>query len=140
MPALVLFNTGTGKEDSMWGATLLLLGWMGAFVMLWGWFANPLLLLTLILLLLGKYRGAFWVGVVAVLVGLSSLSWYLHSIPADEAGSADRQLELLYPTLGFFFWMGSLLVGPVSAPILAKREADAKTVGLQESQAETQSA
>jgi putative copper export protein len=111
----------------MWGVTILLTGWLGAFVTQWGWFANPLLLLTLTLLLMGRYRGAFWVGVVTVLVGLSTLSWYLHSIPADEGGSHNRQLELLYPTLGYAFWMGSLLVGPASASILAKKEAEAKT-------------
>ncbi|NOK00695.1 MULTISPECIES: hypothetical protein [Myxococcus] len=126
LPAVVLYNTGSRQEDSMWGVSLLLVGWLGVFVMQWGWFANPLLLLTLALLLMGKYRGAFWVGVVTVLVGLSTLSWYLHSIPADEAVSPDRQLELLYPTLGYFFWMGSLLVGPASAFILAKKEAEAK--------------
>ncbi|MFY1829252.1 hypothetical protein ACN47A_25265 [Myxococcus fulvus] len=122
-PALVLYNTGTGKEESMWGMAILLTGWLGVFVMQVGWFANPLLLLTLLLLLMGKYRGAYWTGVVTVLVGLSSLSWYLNPIPADEGGSPDRQLELLHPTLGYFFWMGSLLVGPITATILGRREA-----------------
>ncbi|MBU8897773.1 hypothetical protein KRR26_19335 [Corallococcus sp. M34] len=113
--------------------TLLLCGWLGAVEMQWGWFANPLLLLTLILLLMGRYRGAFWVGVVAVLVGLSTLSWYQHSIPADEGGSPDRQLELLYPTLGFFFWLGSLVAGPACASILAKREVEAKAAASRDS-------
>ncbi|SET76455.1 hypothetical protein SAMN05443572_103120 [Myxococcus fulvus] len=125
-PALVLYNTGTGKEDSMWGMTLLLTGWLGVFLMQGGWFANPLLLLTLTLLLMGRYRGAYWTGVVTVLFGLSTLSWYLYSIPADEGGSPDRQLELLHPTFGYFFWMGSLLVGPASAAILGRKEAARK--------------
>ncbi len=126
LPALVLYNTATKQEDTMSGVTLLLTGWLGVFVMQGGWFANPLLAVTLLLLLMGRYRGAFWTGFLAVLVGLSSLSWYFHSIPADEGVSPTRQLELLYPTLGFFFWLGSLLVGPVSASILAKREAEPK--------------
>ncbi|MCP3060113.1 hypothetical protein LXT21_15120 [Myxococcus sp. K38C18041901] len=121
-PALVLHNTGTGKEESLWGMAILLTGWLGVFVMQMGWFANPLLLLTLLLLLMGRYRGAYWAGVVTVLVGLSTLSWYLNPIPADEGGSPDRQLELLHPTLGYFFWMGSLLVGPATAVILGRKE------------------
>ncbi|QDE88756.1 hypothetical protein BHS06_07085 [Myxococcus xanthus] len=35
-PAVVLYNTGTRLEDSMWGVTLLLSGWLGVFVMQWG--------------------------------------------------------------------------------------------------------
>jgi hypothetical protein len=126
LPAVVTYNTGNRETESMWGVTMLFVGWLGAFANLWGWFANPLLLLSLPLLGVGWYRAAFWAGIASVIVGLSTLSWYVHSIPADEGGSASRQLELSYPTLGFFCWMGSLVMVPASASILARQEAEAK--------------
>ncbi|NOK15621.1 hypothetical protein [Corallococcus carmarthensis] len=75
---------------------------------------------------MGRYRRAFWVGIAAVIVGLSTFSWYAIPVPTTGGGSRSRRLELSYPTFGFFCWMGSLVVVPASASILARRDAEAK--------------
>ncbi|AKQ68264.1 hypothetical protein A176_005176 [Myxococcus hansupus] len=126
LPAVVAYNTGTRELESMWGLSMLTDGWMGPVANLWGWFANPLLLLSLPLLAKGRYRWAFWLGIAAVIVGLSTFSWYTNPIPVNEGGSRSRRLELSYPTLGFFCWMGSLVMVPASAALLARKDAKVK--------------
>lgn len=74
LPAVVAYNTGTREMESMWGLSMLTDGWMGPVANLWGWFANPMLLVSLPLLAVGRYRGAFWVGIAAVIIGLSTRS------------------------------------------------------------------
>ncbi|TSC26034.1 hypothetical protein [Corallococcus sp. Z5C101001] len=120
-PAMTVLTSSGQREEEMWGAVLLLMGWLGAFTFQLGWYANPLLVLTLILLLMGKDRGAIWTGVAASLLGLSSLSWYFNPVPANEGGGQD--LNLLYPSIGFYLWMFSLLLGPITAYELSQRDA-----------------
>ncbi|NOJ94591.1 hypothetical protein HMI51_16835 [Corallococcus coralloides] len=125
-PAMTVFNTNQRAEEQMWGLPLLLVGWLGVFTLQFGWFANPLLCLAFVLLLVGEDRKALWVGVAACVLGLSSLSWYVDPIPADESGG-DRYLELLYPSIGFIFWLGSMLVIPLTAQHLSQPEAQASS-------------
>lgn len=124
-PAMTVFNTNLRAEEHMWGMPLLLVGWLGVFTLQFGWFANPLLCLALILLLAGANRKALWVGGAACILGLSSLTWYVNPIPADESGG-NRYLELLHPSVGFVFWMASLGVIPFTARLLLEREAEAR--------------
>ncbi|RKH78375.1 hypothetical protein D7Y21_35805 [Corallococcus sp. AB045] len=122
---MTVFNSNKRDEEQMWGMVLLLMGWLGVFTLQFGWFANPLLCLAFVLLLVGADRKALWVGGAACVLGLSSLTWYVNPIPADESGG-DRYLELLYPSIGFIFWLGSMLVIPLTAHHLSQQEAEAK--------------
>ncbi|NBC43407.1 hypothetical protein HRD49_02160 [Corallococcus exiguus] len=124
-PAMTVFNANKRDEEQMWGLALLLMGWLGVFTMQFGWFANPLLCVAFVMLLVGADRKALWVGGAASILGLTSLTWYINPIPADESGG-DRYLELLYPSIGFIFWLGSLLVIPLTAHHLSQPEAESK--------------
>ncbi|MBZ4331740.1 hypothetical protein NR800_07835 [Corallococcus interemptor] len=124
-PAMTVFNTNKRAEEQMWGLPLLLVGWLGVFILQFGWFANPLAFLASILLLDGEDRKALWVGGAASILGLSTLTWYVKPIPADESGG-NRYLELLYPSVGFVCWMASLLVIPITAWLLRERTAKSK--------------
>jgi hypothetical protein len=130
LPALVVYNTRSRETVSMSGHYLLSNGWAGPLWYIWGWFANPLLLWSLPLLAKGRYRGAFRVGVAAVLVGLTTFAWYATSTPAYGGGSRSSSFELCYPTIGFFCWMGSLVVIPACASLLARKEAAAKAAAI----------
>ncbi|QAT85176.1 hypothetical protein EJ065_3615 [Corallococcus coralloides] len=123
---MTVFNTNQRAEEQMWGLPLLLVGWLGVFTLQFGWFANPLLCLAFVLLFVGEDRKALWAGVAACVLGLSSLSWYVDPIPADESGG-DRYLELLYPSIGFIFWLGSMLVIPLTAQHLSQPEPQASS-------------
>ncbi|MBN9684916.1 MULTISPECIES: hypothetical protein [unclassified Corallococcus] len=79
-PAMTVFNTGQRAEEHLWGMVLLLLGWLGAFMFQFGWYANLLLALAFVLLLAGADRKAFWVGCAACILGLSSLTWYVNPL------------------------------------------------------------
>ncbi|MCY1047296.1 hypothetical protein OV208_38720 [Corallococcus sp. bb12-1] len=119
MHVITVSSSSQTNERDMAGLELLAVGWMGVFALNVGWYANPLLALALFLLVLGADRGALVVGTIAAIVGASSLSWYVHPLPADESGG--RDIELLYPSLGFVCWMLSLLIVPFTARELSSR-------------------
>ncbi|WP_158625186.1 hypothetical protein [Corallococcus terminator] len=120
MPAMTVAAVGTtSREREMSGLEILLTGWMGAVEMNFGWYANPLLGVALLLLLIGKDRPTLWVGTSAALVGLSSLTWFVHPLPSYDGGASVN--ELLYPSVGFFCWMISLCIAPLTALELASR-------------------
>ncbi|WP_147446734.1 hypothetical protein [Corallococcus sp. CA047B] len=108
-----------GLERDIAGFELLLTGWLGVFGLNFGWYANPLLALATFLLMLGADRGALVAGSIAAVVGLSSLSWFVHPLPSDEGGV--MYSELLYPSLGFLCWMISLVIIPLVAFELSSR-------------------
>ncbi|MCP3063664.1 hypothetical protein LXT21_33310 [Myxococcus sp. K38C18041901] len=126
LPAVVSYNTGSRELEPMWGHSMLINGWVGPIAYLWGWFANPLLLLSLWMLAKGRYMGAFRGGAVAVFVALTTFTWYANPVPVTGGGSRSRRLELSHPTFGFFFWMGSIALVPISASLLSRRDAEAK--------------
>ncbi|XXF79349.1 hypothetical protein P2318_06240 [Myxococcaceae bacterium GXIMD 01537] len=107
-PAMVCFKTSSGGDETMFGFVLLLLGWLGVVDMNFGWFANPPLALALLFLALRKFTVSAVLSGLALLIALSSLSWYIHPMSADEGGVG--RLILKYPHVGFFCWVGSILV------------------------------
>ncbi|AFE05415.1 hypothetical protein COCOR_03756 [Corallococcus coralloides DSM 2259] len=118
-PAMTVYNTNQRAEEHMWGMPLLLVGWVGVFTFQFGWYANPLLALAFVLLLAGADRKALCVGGAACVLALSSLTWYVNPVPADESGG-NRYLELLSPSIGFIFWLGSMAVIPATAHHLSQ--------------------
>ncbi|MCY1033831.1 hypothetical protein OV207_20430 [Corallococcus sp. BB11-1] len=121
-PAMRVITVGSisrSNERDLAGYELLLTGWLGVFGLNIGWYANPLSAIALFLLMLGADRGALVVGSIAAVVGMSSLSWYVHPLPADEGGV--QFTELLYPSIGFICWMLSLVLIPLVALELSSR-------------------
>ncbi|WP_147450399.1 hypothetical protein [Corallococcus carmarthensis] len=122
---MTAINTAADRLKEMGGLELLLYGWVGVPKLQFGWLANPLLLVALGLLAAGAYRKALRVGTAACVLGLSSLTWYAVPIPVSFGG-ANSDLQLFHPSIGFFFWMASLLVAPVTAHLLSQRETGSK--------------
>jgi hypothetical protein len=118
-PAVAIFDTNAKKNDVMFGLPLLLVGWLGAFVLNFGWFANLFLPVAGLLRVIGKYRAAAVFGSLAFLVGLHTLYWYVKPMPANEGFVGELQLR--YPSVGFYFWLASMLVIVVGALVLHRR-------------------
>ncbi|HSA60318.1 MAG TPA: hypothetical protein VLJ37_11610 [bacterium] len=92
-----------------YGYKILLMGFLGVFVGVFAWFANPLMLLALALAKFKKRLGASIVSVIAVALGLQS--YMLRAVPFNESSMDPKNLNFVdYLGLGFYLWMGSLVV------------------------------
>ncbi|RKH69218.1 hypothetical protein [Corallococcus aberystwythensis] len=111
MPALITRTPHGGGDSAVNGAFLLLIGSTAVVSGNFGWFANPLLAVSLVMLAMGKDRKALWWGGTACVLGLSSI-FGMHSYNSDVRGTA----------IGFYVWMASLLVVPVAASRLSQRD------------------
>lgn len=106
-PALV-FKASGGAIETWSGAEALGMGWLGPLLGLFGWLANPLALLALLLVALGLYRSAAVCALLACGVSLDTFRLYGQAIPADEASA--RTLELQALGWGVWAWFASLAV------------------------------
>jgi len=70
------------------------------------WLANPAFFASCALLLLGRFRAAFWFGFSAVLLGytLTMGGKWLFSVPWDEGGARMNIEQVL---LGFWLWLAA---------------------------------
>jgi len=94
------------------GWVLLTMGWAGAFVGSVAWFANPALIVGLMLLALKQTVPARWLLTGAWLVGLSAVIQMVVPFTGDEGGVSRK---LLQPLLGYYLWTGSLTIAVVGA-------------------------
>ncbi|HJK89639.1 MAG TPA: hypothetical protein RMH85_12310 [Polyangiaceae bacterium LLY-WYZ-15_(1-7)] len=134
--ALALFLAGsalpatyfTGNDDVYVGYQYLACGWMGpcnSAAPLWGWYANPLFLTALILMML---RRGFTAAVLAGLgfaIALQSLQ-LVHGLAPNEGGVVTLDFVGWGP--GFFLWLASqgvLFVGGLAFGIWQRRRAQA---------------
>ena len=104
----------TGKPEGntiMTGATVLANGWAGLFSGVFGWYANPLWLLGLILAFIGKPKLGAASAVLAIAIACTTFSTFGKSIGTDEAGQNYIKLVRLLP--GCYVWLASLAVVPV---------------------------
>jgi hypothetical protein len=98
---------GLDKADPAWG--LLLIGWLGIGET-FAWFANPMLLLTWILVWLRHGRFAI---VTAFLASAFSLSFLLSKqILCDEGGGRS---PIIGYGAGYWLWIASIAVALISA-------------------------
>ncbi|MBN8232055.1 hypothetical protein JYK02_31525 [Corallococcus macrosporus] len=111
MPALITRTPHHGGDSSVNGAFLLLIGPTAVVSGNFGWFANPLLAVAIVMLALRADRKAFWWGATACVLGASSII-STRSYNADVQGTE----------IGFYVWMASLLVVPVTANLLSLRD------------------
>jgi hypothetical protein len=109
-PALVFSGRGT---ETWFGIEALATGWLGIFVGQFAWFANPLLAIAWLLVLLRRWIGATVTTVLALLVAANTFQLYAGEIPGDEGGVVKLHFE--YPHVGFAFWMLSMFVVLVGA-------------------------
>ena len=114
LPAIYLDN-----EDVWLGAHVLLIGWLGVLKGQFGWFANPLWLISMICLLLRLRITTIVVAFLAVLVGFTSLSLIGTEIPKNEAGVGG---SLIVSSFGpaWNVWLSALATPGISAIWLKK--------------------
>jgi hypothetical protein len=101
-------GTPLDAHSTVYGYVMLLVGWMGALVGQFGWYANFLLLLSWLVGVVHRYRESAWFAIAATLLSLDTLAMYGYPIPADEGGARQSYIESLRP--GFFLWEASILL------------------------------
>lgn len=107
LPALQFQNLA-GVEQLWYGGMILLVGWMGALVGQFGWFANLLLFASWISAAFRWRLGAVLFAAAALLVAIQSFALFGEAIPADEGGF--NKLMLTHLLAGFYFWIASIVI------------------------------
>lgn len=119
LPALE-FND---PDDAVYyGFRILIVGWLGALIGQFGWFANIFLLVPIFLLLFRRWVAAFFGALVTLAIALHSLMLFHQEVPADEANT--RHIELQHLRIGFYVWLASMVCLGFGALILRLRERD----------------
>jgi hypothetical protein len=92
----------------LYGYEVVLMGVLAGLIGVFAWFANPLMLVAVVLAAFGKRAVAMVLSVAAV--GLALQSYALHGVPFSEASVSPENLNLVDRMgLGFYLWMASLL-------------------------------
>jgi hypothetical protein len=92
-----------------YGYHILLLGFLGVFIGMFAWYANPLMLLALVLSKFKKRLAAVIVSISSIILALQSYA--LKAIPFNESSMDARNLNFVdHLGFGFYLWMGSLIV------------------------------
>lgn len=98
-------------ETGFWlGWGMLPFGWLGLFGggephPQIGWYANPILLVAWVMLLLGKWKGSIVLGLLALAIGLTSFSLRSMDIGIDfPSVLSDIKLGI-----GAYLWLASML-------------------------------
>jgi hypothetical protein len=109
VPALAFVNNNYADSYQTWsGFDLLAIGWMGVLIGQLGWYANPLLWLGVVALLLRRLYIAMALVCLSLCLALNTFFLYLQPVPADAAST--NRLLFQHPQVGFFLWIGSILV------------------------------
>ena len=111
LPALEF--TKNGNKDAMVGINVLGVGWSGIFEGVFGWYANPIAVLSIALGFFGKPKLAAIAGLVALLTGCTTFTLFGRDLPADEGGVTHMMLTRTLP--GCYVWLASLAVLPLLA-------------------------
>lgn len=93
---------------SDYGYNILLTGFLGVLVGVFAWFANPLMLLALLLSTFKKRVASLVLAVSSIALGLQS--YMLGAVPFNESSMRPDDLNFVdYLGRGFYLWMGSLV-------------------------------
>lgn len=106
------------------GLSLLMIGPFAIFLGQFGWYANPLLLVSLILSQRRHFAAASVVGGLALLFSLQALQLWGTSIPLDEGGVHHATVQGMGP--GFHLWilcMASSFLWPLWMRLRPRKEA-----------------
>lgn len=94
------------KDETWNGVQMLGMGWLAIFIGQFGWLANPLLLLSLILVLTRHDRAAVSVSILSVAIGCHSFLLTGAVIPLDEGGVRKTTILALGPAV--YVWLAAL--------------------------------
>ena len=118
LPAL-RFHDVNGMEENWRGGTVLLLGWMGALVGQFAWFANLFLFGSWASIGFRWRPGGMIFAVLALLIASHSFALFGQSVPADEGGVNKLLLVRLLP--GFYFWVLSIALSALGGVLCRGR-------------------
>lgn len=107
LPALE-FQKSTGVMQVMPGWETLAMGWLGAFVSVFGWYANLFWLYALFAGFRQKALHTVLSAAIAVLLGVTAFSMMGRELPGDEGGVTKIVLVRILP--GVYCWLGSFAV------------------------------
>lgn len=90
----------TTSEQSIQGYWILLTGWLGFLFFQLAWYANPLTMLSLLLI-----RKKPWLALISSTLALLCMSqaFLFYEIPSDAKGNT---IEILSRGVGFYCWIG----------------------------------
>jgi hypothetical protein len=107
--------------SSDYGYHILLMGFLGVFVGVFAWYANPLMALALLLSKFKKRLASTILSIFSIALGLQSYA--LKAVPFNESSMDPRNLNFVdHLGRGFYLWMASLVV--LSAYCFLKTEDD----------------
>jgi len=118
-PALI-FRRSSNEIEVWSGFRILTIGWLGLLVGQIAWYANPVIGLSLLLVLLRRWIGALVIALISLAIAANTLLLFYKELPADEGNVVKLRLERL--GFGFFFWLASILAIAVGAIILRRRD------------------
>ena len=102
---------------SDYGYNILLTGFLGVLVGVFAWFANPLMLLALLLSTFKKRVASLVLAVFSIALGLQS--YMLEAVPFNESSMHPDNLNFVdHLGRGFYLWMGSLVTFSVYCLLL----------------------
>jgi hypothetical protein len=91
------------------GYEILLSGALGVLLGMFAWFANPLMLLALLLSMLKTRLPSMILSVASIALGLQS--YWLEAVPFNESSMKPDNLNVVdHLGPGFYLWMGSLVM------------------------------
>ena len=101
------------------GAQVLGMGWMGALVGQFAWYANPFWLLGWLCLL---FRRPIWARIwfiITLLIAFHTFMLFGQILPADEAGV--NRMMLIDLLIGAYLWFASIGIGLIGAFFTTRR-------------------
>ena len=114
----VAHHTVTGRLVAKSGLYMLFAGFFGPFSLNFAGIANPLLWVGWLLLGLGKRKPALITLGIAAALTLQTFQLLRGTLPFDEA-DVNKGL-MVRPLLGFFLWIGSILLPLLAAALIPK--------------------
>jgi hypothetical protein len=120
-PALVFHHKDNPSTvQLMSGLDCLVTGWLGVLIGQFAWFANPMLWLSMVAFFLRRLFIALFLVALSLFMATNTFLLYTQEVPADEGGV--NILIFQSPHLGFFLWVGSMLLISLGAWWLVMQE------------------
>jgi hypothetical protein len=79
------------------GFQVLVIGWLGPLFKQIAWYANPVMVLSLVFLLFRRWLTAMVIALVALAIAANTLLLFSRDLPADEGNVIKLRLEHLAP-------------------------------------------
>ncbi|MGG6268006.1 hypothetical protein ACQ4M3_15555 [Leptolyngbya sp. AN03gr2] len=96
------------EPDIYSGILVLFIGWLGALMLQFGWYANIPYLMSLVFVLMRKQESAIVYSAAALFIGITNTIWLFYQRIPGGAGNTDMRLQHL--ERGYYFWITALII------------------------------